>query len=274
MEIIINELSLSGQFNNKDDFLDNLKKILPIIQLIENLRLVLLKNHLFFSSQITPNEKLNEILYSQDSRVRRIKSYLSKLANDPPYWEYTQKHSCQHDTYTYNSIDICNRSLAEASQRDKLILSFKHDDYDNEKLQIKKNDNNIDIVNILSKDILLDSLYKNNTINALVFCKHKFSNSNLNFEKLEENYGFNQLNNIQIKAFIGAFNVFSALSWTDINNSDGLEYKSYHGDWFRGNYPTIHKFRASNKYRCFGYRKEDIFYILRFEINHKVSDGG
>lgn len=273
MEIIINELSLSGQFNNEDDFLDNLKKLLPIINLIDKLEFILLKNYSFFSSQITPNKKLNEILYSRDNRVRRIKSYLLKLAQ-PPYWEDTKKHSCQYDTYTYNSIDICGTSLAEASQRDKLILSFKHDNYDNERLQIKKNDNNIDIVNILSKDILLDNLYQNDTIDALVFCRHKFLNSNLNFENLEKGYAFNKLNNSQITKFIDTFNTFSALSWTDINNSDGLKYKQYRGDWFKDDYPAIYKFRVSSKYRCFGYRKEDIFYILRFEIDHKVSDGG
>lgn len=274
MEIIINELSLSGQFNNKDDFLDNLEKLLPIIKLIEKLRFILLKNYSFFSSQITPNKKLDQILYSRDSRVRKIKSYLLKLTNNPPYWEDTRKHICENDTYTYNSIDICNKSLAEASQRDKLILSFKHDDYDNERLQIKKNDDNIDIVNILSKNILLDDLYQNNAINALTFCKHKFSDSNLNFEKLETGYGFNLLSDIQTEEFISTFNTFSTLNWDDINHSDGLRYKQYSGDLFGSDYPTIHKFRVSSRYRCFGYRKEDIFYILKFEIDHRMSDSG
>lgn len=277
MEIIINELSLSGQFNSEDDFINNLEKLLPIIKLIDELKFILLKNHLFLNSQITPNKKLDKILhskYSKYSRVRRFKSYLLKLAYNPSYWEEAQKHSCQNDTYVYNSRDICDTSLAEASQRGKLILSFKHNDYDNKKLQIKKNDNNINIVNIFSKDILLDSLYQNNTINALVFCKHKFSNSNLNFERLEIDYGFNQLNKNQTTVFINAFNTFSASSWADISNSSGLRYKQYNGDWFGGNYSTIYKFRVSDKYRCFGYRREDIFYILRFEIDHRISDGG
>lgn len=274
MEIIINELSLSGQFSNENDFLDSLGKLLPIIKLIKELRFSLLKNYSFFNSQITSDKNLQEILNLKDSRIRRIKSYLLELANKPPYWEDTQKHSCQNDTYTYNSIDICNRGLAEASQRDKLILSFKHDDYYNKKLQIKKNDDNIDIVNILNRGTLLDNLYQNNAIDALAFCKHKFSNINLNFEKLETDYDFNQLNKEQIKAFINTFDNFSKLSWANISSSDGFKYKKYHGNCFKGDYPAIYKFRISEKYRCLGYRKEDIFYILRFETDHKISDKG
>lgn len=277
MQIIINELSLSGQFNNKEDFLANLEKLLPIIKLINNLDFILLKNDLFFNSQITTDKTLHNILtlpHLRDSRVRKIKSYLLRIANNPPYWESDPAHNCEHDTYIYNSIDICNKGLAEASQRDKLILSFEHNDFNNEKLQIKKNNNNIDIVNILSKDILLDSLYQNNTIDALVFCKHKFSDSNLNFEELEPKYGFNKLDSIQAGKFISTFDNFSASSWTDISNSDGLGYKLYNGDWFVRDYPPIYKFRVSKKYRCFGYRIEDIFHVLRFETDHKISDKG
>jgi hypothetical protein len=274
MDIIINELSLSGQFNNEDDFLNNLEKLLPIINLIEKMELVILKNYSFFDSQIMPNKKLNEIIYSKDSRVRKFKSYILKLAHSPLCWENTQKHSCKHDSYTYNSTDICGKSLAEASQRDKLILSFKHDNFNNEKLQIKKNDDNIDLINILSKDILLNNLYKNNKISTLDFYKYKFLNSNLNFEKLETTYGFDKLNNEQTNVFIKTFNVFSTLEWSDIRNHRGFDYKPYHGDCFKVGDKKIHKFRVSKKYRCFGYRQKDIFYILRFETSHKMSDSG
>ena len=35
MEILINELSLDGQFNDEEEFLDNFDSILKIVKLIE-----------------------------------------------------------------------------------------------------------------------------------------------------------------------------------------------------------------------------------------------
>ncbi len=71
------------------------------------------------------------------------------------------------------------------------------------------------------------------------------------------------------------------MTWKDILLSDGLEYKQYKpnrkNDWFRDNKYSkidIYKFRVTQKYRCFGYRKGDVFHILRFEVDHKISDKG
>ena len=141
MEIIINDLSLSGQFKNKDEFLDNLEKLLPIFSLIDRLNFSILKNHAFFNSKITAREQLTQIIYSKDNKVRKLKSHLLKLANNPPYWNDSQIHSCKNDTYTFNLNSICDTSLAEASQRDKFILSFKHKKYLGEELVVQKNNN-------------------------------------------------------------------------------------------------------------------------------------
>ncbi|MEA1956038.1 MAG: hypothetical protein U9N02_06050, partial [Campylobacterota bacterium] len=66
--------------------------------------------------------------------------------------------------------------------------------------------------------------------------------------------------------------------------SDGLEYKQYNKPkklktkgWFRnGLYKNIdiYKFRVTQEYRCFGFRKDNRFYVLRFEINHEISNNG
>ncbi|MEA2098629.1 MAG: hypothetical protein U9P72_00695, partial [Campylobacterota bacterium] len=76
MDVLINELSLDGQFSDKDNFLDNLEAILPSIKLLEELEINLFKNHLFFSSQITSDNIFSDIVKSKDSRIRKLKSYL------------------------------------------------------------------------------------------------------------------------------------------------------------------------------------------------------
>lgn len=73
-----------------------------------------------------------------------------------------------------------------------------------------------------------------------------------------------------------------ANTWETIAVDDGLEYKKYtpgseNENWFSGRKykgKTIMKFRFSSVLRCFGYRKEDRFRILRIERDHKISDHG
>lgn len=36
----------------------------------------------------------------------------------------------------------------------------------------------------------------------------------------------------------------------------------------------IFKFRVSEKIRCFGYREKDTFFVLRIDLEHKLSDKG
>ena len=58
MEILINELSLDGQFNDEEEFLDNFDSILKIVKLIELLNFSLLKEYMLFDRNITANFKL------------------------------------------------------------------------------------------------------------------------------------------------------------------------------------------------------------------------
>ncbi|KPV58169.1 hypothetical protein QJ48_18180 [Paenibacillus sp. A3] len=81
---------------------------------------------------------------------------------------------------------------------------------------------------------------------------------------------------------MSSFEFFVELSWDDIGRSDGLQYKPYspsskHNDWFRNSPYTgkdIYKFRTSQKYRCFGFRENEVFFVLRFERDHEYSDNG
>lgn len=282
MDVLINELSLDGQFRDKDEFLDNLETILPFIKIIEYLDINLLKNYTFFSSKIINDYIFSDIVKSKDDRIRKIKSFLLKLSNYPPYWNDDKIHSCD-DEYLYLGKNICDTSLAESSQRDKIILSFRQDDYIDEQFEIRKNEDDIGIYNIVENDNFLDYLLLKNEITPLNFCLCRYKNKNLDFSLLENDFGFDILNANQIREYLKSFDEFSKMSWIDIQQSDGLEYKKYNKPkprikgWFRkGAYANteIYKFRITQEYRCFGYRKDNAFYVLRFEIDHEISDKG
>jgi hypothetical protein len=65
------------------------------------------------------------------------------------------------------------------------------------------------------------------------------------------------------------------LPWDQIHTDKGLDYKEYHetiGMHYRG--VKTYKFRASQKFRCHGYREKDSFVVIGFETDHKLSDRG
>ena len=286
MEILINELSLRGQFEDENKFLDNFDMVLKLIKLIDKLNFSLLKEYSFFQSQITTNSKLDDFLKLRTDRAKRMKRFLSKLAYNPPYWNDAQKHDCSSNSYTYNSNNICNSSLAESCERDKIILSFTHNDFLNTNLEIQKNNTPVNIYNFIDKSNFLDYLLSISQIEPLKYCQFRFQNSRLNFSLIETGYGFDSLETHQQKEeFLKAFHDFAREeSWENILQSDGLQYKKYDKPkkkkilgWFRdGTYANtdIYKFRITQKYRCFGYRENDEFFVLRFEIDHKISDNG
>ena len=282
MEILLNELSLTGQFKNGDDFLNNLDPILKIIKLIEKLEFSLAKEYMFFDLKITATEKLSDFLRLRTDRARKVKSFLANLANNPPFWNDTQKHNCSDNSYVYRSNSVCHSSLAESCERDRMLLSFSHMDFMEEHLEVYKNTSPLSLYNIRDKNSFLDHLLSTSKIEPFDYSKFKFEKTNLNFSLLEEKYGFDSLETAQqLNEFLNTFNEFSQMSWEDIQNSDGLKYKPYKAnkkyDWFRKtdfSNESIYKFRVSQEYRCFGYRKEDEFFVLRFEIGHKISDNG
>lgn len=283
MEILINELSLDGQFADENEFFNNFDTVLETIKFIDLLEFSLLKEYSFFQSKITSELKLNDFLKLRIDRARRMKQFLLKLAYNPPYWNDNQKHFIDNN-YSFNGNKIFNTSLAESCERDRIVLSFNHKDFLQISLEIQRDNSPITLYNLIDKKHFLDYLLSNTKIKPLKYCKFKFENSNLDFSKIEDGYGFDSLDNKeQEESFLLAFNGFSKMSWEDIIKSDGLEYKQYSKPkkqcWFlknKGLYANtdIYKFRVTQKYRCFGYRKDNKFFVLRFEIDHKISDNG
>lgn len=283
MDVLINELSLDGQFDNENEFFDNFDQVLEVIKLLEVLHFSILKEYMLFNTHITNDYQLSDFLKLRNDKARKMKRILSKLAMNPPYGNDTQKHNCNEDNYLYEGKNICNTSLAESCERDKIILSFKHNNFFNTTFNMIKNNTNISIYNIINKIDFLLYLIENNQISPIEYCVSKFDISKLNFDNIEQGYGFDSLETTQqIKEFIEAFELFYRTPWNNISTSDGLKYKPYKPsskkrDWFRysdfSGY-DIYKFRVTQTYRCFGYREKDTFFVLRFELDHKISDNG
>jgi hypothetical protein len=98
-----------------------------------------------------------------------------------------------------------------------------------------------------------------------------FLKSKLNFSKIESKHGFSLVKKDDEKLFYKGLKKFSELSWTQISDDKGLYYKEYKGG-FKNISEKIYEFRFSEKYRCFGYKKDDNFFVLRFELEHKLGN--
>ncbi|RLA75339.1 MAG: hypothetical protein DRG78_20660 [Epsilonproteobacteria bacterium] len=277
MDVILNELSLTGQFDNENLFLNNLNEIIMMTHLINQLdNLNLLKSNKIWNSKITDSLTLIMLLQKKGSDIlNKIRLDLSKVSSSPPYWEDTQIHSCIKNSYNYNNENICNTGLAESSERNQVIISFQHNLFKNSNINIIKNLTDININNINNLKELSQYLYTKKVLNEYKFCKYFFNTSKLNFSKLDDaKRGFNTLNKKQKKLFINQLKIFAETSWSNIISSDGIEYKKYNNTLKGFTNIDIYKFRINKKYRCFGYRSNDTFYIVHFEINHKLSDIG
>ena len=280
MDVLINELSLTGQYNTVLEFIETgaLKKFNLLLNEMRYLEADLYKNNEFYASLITKDISIYNFFTAPISReydeIRKMKSSLSYLFKEP-YWENNQRHSS--DTYyLFNNTCVTGKSLAEACERDKIIVSFLHQDFSDNFISILKENNEIILDNLFNEDDYINLAWNRRDINCETYCKLKFNNTKLDFSKIEQDESFCLLNENDELLFIDGFRKFSELSWQQITEDDGLKYKNYNDrkKFFKKYNKEIKKFRISELYRCFGYAEQGKFYVLLFDLEHKYSDFG
>ena len=275
MDVVLNELSLDAQYVSDEAFFADLQVLLPLTTLLNKLdNVALLKSQDLWSCKVSTVKTLQDFLYVKGNPfLTKFKSDLLRLGMSPPYWETDRRHICVDD-YTYQGKDICNSGLAEAVEREQLVLSFGHHNFSTDKLTVQKNSTNVSICNFHTLKGTLLSLLDQSRINEQTFCQYYFNGSNLDFSMLEESRGFTGLTTTERSLFMEQFKMFSIMSWEDITSSDGLQYKRYENILSGYESKDIYKFRVSQKYRCFGYRVRDVFCVVHFEVDHALSDRG
>jgi hypothetical protein len=173
MEILLNELSLSGQFGSIGDFIGRgLDPFLAVISEVNSSANTILKKQDFWQLQVTRSDTIHDIFIGKISRtndsIRKSKSLLASLISEP-FWEDSQKHIVS-DSYDYNGKNIVGSSIAESCKRDKIVISFIHADFSTTKLKITKNSTQIiDIDNIFDKTHYIEVAY---TCGQLEKCKY------------------------------------------------------------------------------------------------------
>lgn len=281
MEVLINELSLHKQFDSLQMFAnDSLPEFIRIYSFLINVGKIPSKNYGFYSQKITPSESFHDFLNNKEmSRlsddIRRYKVIMERFVNEP-FWEAQQLHD-SNTIYLFKEQIVTGTALAESYERNSLLISFFPSKFEDEGLNIEK-ENHItkEVCNFFSKNKILNYLYENEEINFHSFCKSRFDKNKLNFDKVNIRKSFDLITDKNdAKQYKLAFELFTNLNWEDILKHEGLDYKVYHDqNYFKNsrNGNLIYKFRASLKYRVFGYRDGGIFYVLEFDLTHQLSD--
>lgn len=278
MQVLFNELSLTGQFPDQDVFIKNgLLPFVGVLKEMQGVSTLLLKKSDVWANLITPTQTLHSFLINNVSRksdeARRLKSAIADLTKEP-FWDYDSKQN-PDSTYLLDGACIWGSSPAEACERDKVVVSFVSSSASSDPLDIIRNGISVPVLNLTFSGKLTEVLWANDQISFESYLKARFSGGKLNFSKVDDKLGFSGIQVAEQSIFTDTFRKFEELTWDQILTDRGLDYKEYNGTISKS-YSSIktYKFRASEKIRCHGYRERDSFVVIGFETDHKLSDRG
>ncbi len=278
MQILFNELSLTGQFTDQNAFIRN--GLLPFVGVLKEMQgfsTLLLKKSDVWNNKITQSNTLHSFLinntFRKSDEVRRLKSAIADLTKEP-FWDSDSKQDAD-STYLLNGADIRGSSPAEACERDKVLVSFVSSSTSVDPLDIIRNGINVPLKNLTCSGKLTELLWIDNQISFESYLKARFSRGKLDFSRVDAKMEFSIIQSAEQSLFVDTFRKFEELTWDQIHADHGLNYKEYHeiiGMRYRSR--KTYKFRASQKFRCHGYREKDSFVVIGFETDHKLSDRG
>jgi hypothetical protein len=171
MEILINELSLNGQFPSVQHFFqDALIPFIAVFKEFDRAKDVILKKQDFWNCYITKTKNLYSLLPEKSVETTRLKLFIRNLGE--PFWENNPRHNI-NDNYEYDGKNINGSSIAESCERDRIVISFIQSDFSKYKLQIAKNQQEIEIDNLFQKEHYIEVAFNRGQIDKCKYFENK-----------------------------------------------------------------------------------------------------
>ena len=292
MDHILNELSLVGQFQSVDDFVR--EGALPLADVLADIAkfggTLLYKKSDFYQCNALPNMTFFDLVIAgaparTNDSLRKLKSKLALLMNEP-HWDLNPKQD-EEAIYVMvdnsgKEIDVSGTSIAEALIRKACLVSFSKSAFVQTPIKVKEKSKNAysDVENVWRSGQVCDVLQKAGVLSIEDYMIGKYSGK-LDFSSIDDKNGFCLINSSNISVFESGFRKFNELPWSQIPMDDALDYKEFHCNantkrffhkemWGKG----IRKFRITQEIRCLGYVEDSTFHVLRFDLDHKLSDLG
>lgn len=211
--------------------------------------------------------------------AKRYKSTLARAICNPFWDEVPQQDSNAH--YSVGEADVSGSSVAEAAARSVCLLSFIRSPYEKNPIVVTKGEETTWVGNIWKEKQLYSILFERGELSLEQYITIRFSGGKLDFSLIDDTNGFSLIDDENRSEFIDSFRKFEELDWSGIVTDKGLDYKAYNKNkkskryfsddlWKKG----IKKFRITQRNRCFGYVQNGVFYVLRFDLAHELSDVG
>lgn len=144
MEVLLNDLSIAGQFSTVDDFIENLASdVLPILKKSRELGFAFLSKTTTYNLHVTECLTLYDLLANKHNsmsypEVSYLKSTIANMIYDP-YWDdklvktdISSSYELPHDCEIPNCI-------TETFERAGILISLRHDDFLCKYISLRKN---------------------------------------------------------------------------------------------------------------------------------------
>ena len=293
MEYVLNELSLCGQYEDRDGFAtEGMSPLLGIIKTLSSFGVNdILKKSTFYDSEVSDGLRLHELTKSRMSDpVKAVCSQLSRMQSEP-YWDVQPKQNTDKQYFLQRTEgevvveeNVQGTGVAEAYARNGCLISFRGGGYDEQTEKVRREDEvtykEPAMANLHDKEEAEQFLFDSGQIDFQGYIKSRFCGK-LVYDELSASHGLNLVNRANYRQFFVSFKDFEEYSWQQIITSDGFDYKAFERNKNTRSYFTpdqwakgIYKFRISQEIRCFGYREGDRFHLYRIDLDHILSDKG
>ena len=188
MDIIINDKSLDGQFSSVDDFLDSVfEYTLPLLELIDEKKMRLLKSQSTYSRNVTCNSTLVELfrINSNNTELTMLKRELVAKLCDEPFWE-DDSQTCLKSHYYYNEDLEKPSSITEVVERKGILLSFMHNLFKDDFLHIEKDMELCRVRNAYKKEQMLKHFIEKKVISGMEYLQFSKFQMEIVFCELEQ----------------------------------------------------------------------------------------
>lgn len=193
MELILNDLSLHGQFEEIDDFEDYFIEYLnKPIDLIIDQRIPLLKKQDTYNRKITRDITLDKYLKEAFNRsaATLMKEKIIKLAYYEPYWdEADELQSKSGIDYQYPAKQEIVKQhpdeqsepncFTEAIERKCPLLSIQKDNKAEEKIECYRDQEPVEIINITNVNTFLNAYLRDDIHNIRFAIEHYQANKTM-----------------------------------------------------------------------------------------------
>lgn len=173
MNLILNDISLQGQFSNLDEFTDEINtNLLPLLKTAKDLSLSILKDSTTYSRLVTEDMILADVIQTKgDPDILALKKYLVDISYNEPYWNDDIQTDCSCG-YLCKYVEYVPNCFTETCERDGILISFRHEYFVSDYLYLSKNGEEKSIKNCINKYIFLNHLYESKIINTIYYFKN------------------------------------------------------------------------------------------------------